>query len=275
MSAASMLGGTALLAAAAIGAGTATQAFSPAADQHRVADPASHLDGHYVATLPDASVGARDATQVSRSSSRPALDSHTTAVKTQAEQKALARQEKLATAADSAASYADELKTQAEQKALARQEKLATAADSSANFAGELQSDEWVLPTSGFHITVWFGEPGPYWSSGYHTGIDFATAEGTPVVAVGSATVAQAGWDGPYGNQIRLQFENGDQVWYNHLSAIEVVEGDSVTKGQELGRVGQTGNAYGAHLHFEYRLASDLSAGVDPKPFFADHGIAL
>ena len=76
-----------------------------------------------------------------------------------------------------------------------------------------------MLPTTGFHISVWFGESGGYWSTGYHTGIDFATAYGTPVVAVGNATVVQTGWDGPYGNQIRLQFDNGDEVWYNHLSA--------------------------------------------------------
>ena len=55
-----------------------------------------------------------------------------------------------------------------------------------------------------------------------------------------------------------LQFDNGDEVWYNHLSAIEVTTGQTVVKGQEIGRVGDTGNAYGYHLHFEYRLASDL-----------------
>ena len=132
-----------------------------------------------------------------------------------------------------------------------------------------------MLPTSGFHITVWFGEAGPYWSSGYHTGIDFATASGTPLVAVANATVAQAGWDGAYGNQIRLQLENGDQVWYNHLSLIEVGAGQAVSQGQEIGQVGETGNAYGAHLHFEYRLASDLSTAVDPAPFFEQHGIHL
>ena len=107
--------------------------------------------------------------------------------------------------------------------------------------------------------------PGGYWSTGYHTGIDFATAYGTPVVAVTNATVVQTGWDGPYGNQIRLQLENGDEVWYNHLSSIEVTVGETVLKGQEIGRVGDTGNAYGFHLHFEYRLASDLHDGVDPR----------
>jgi murein DD-endopeptidase MepM/ murein hydrolase activator NlpD len=152
---------------------------------------------------------------------------------------------------------------------------LQSAATASERFEKSLTSHQWVLPTSGFHISVWFGESGPYWSSGYHTGIDFATACGTPDVAVANATVAQTGWDGPYGNQIRLQFENGDQIWYNHLSAIEVTTGQDVRQGEEIGRVGETGNAYGCHTHIEYRLASDLHTAVDPLPFFQSHGISL
>jgi murein DD-endopeptidase MepM/ murein hydrolase activator NlpD len=166
--------------------------------------------------------------------------------------------------------------TRAATRAAALRSASLLAADTRAeSYAKVLKSDTWVLPTSGFHITEWFGDPGPYWATGYHTGIDFATAYGTPVVAVQDATVFQTGWDGPYGNQIRLQFTNGDQVWYNHLSAIEVHKGEKVTKGEQLGRVGETGNAYGYHLHFEYRLAKDLTLAVDPRPFFAAHGIIL
>jgi murein DD-endopeptidase MepM/ murein hydrolase activator NlpD len=169
---------------------------------------------------------------------------------------------------------------QAARRAAARQAarraaSLQSAVDASQHFAKALASRQWVLPTSGFHISVWFGEAGPYWSSGYHTGIDFATACGTPDVAVADATVAQTGWDGPYGNQIRLQFDDGDQIWYNHLSAIEVTTGQAVRQGQQIGRVGETGNAFGCHTHIEYRLASDLHTAVDPLPFFESHGIRL
>ena len=122
---------------------------------------------------------------------------------------------------------------------------------------------------------MWFGEAGGCCGLGYHTGIDFATAYGTPVVAVANATVAQTGWDGPYGNQIRLTLENGDQHLVDHLSAIEVNVGDSILKGQEIGRVGETGNAYGYHLHFEYRLAADLDRRSNPAPYFAAHAIPL
>ena len=237
-----MLGGAALLIAA-IGAVTAGQAISAG---NTTTPTASHNRGSYVANLSSASLQGRDATQVSRSSARPSV-----------------------------ARTGASLQTLAEKQAQARSDLLRSAADNAENYADELASDLWVLPTSGFHISVWFGEAGGYWSSGYHTGIDFATAYGTPVVAVGNATVVQTGWDGPYGNQIRLQFDNGDQVWYNHLSAIEVTVGQAVLKGQPLGRIGDTGNAYGYHLHFEYRLASDLHNGVDPVPYFIAHGIHL
>ncbi len=234
-----MIGGGALLAAA-VGAATAGQTITTPTSA-----TASH-HGRYVANLSSASLAGRDATQISRGGARPSV-----------------------------ASGQPSLQSQAEIQARARNQVLKSAANDAQDYAQQLSSDLWVLPTSGFHITVWFGETGGYWSSGYHTGIDFATAYGTPAVAVGNATVDQAGYDGSYGNQVRLQFENGDQVWYNHLSAIEVTEGQSILKGQEIGRVGDTGNAYGYHLHFEYRLASDLETAVDPAPFFAEHGLPL
>jgi murein DD-endopeptidase MepM/ murein hydrolase activator NlpD len=241
LSASTMIGGAALLIAAA-GAATAGSAISPAGD---ASPAASRSVGGYVANLSAASLEGRDATQISRAGSRPTL--------------------KQGLSPEAKAQRAAEI----------RNSKLSDMAKNAEKYARELASDTWVLPTSGFHISVWFGEAGGYWETGYHTGIDFATAYGTPVVAVSNATVAQTGWDGPYGNQIRLTLENGDQVWYNHLSSIEVNVGDTILKGQAIGRVGETGNAYGNHLHFEYRLAADLDTPVDPAPYFAAHGIPL
>jgi murein DD-endopeptidase MepM/ murein hydrolase activator NlpD len=236
-----MVGGAALLIAAA-GAATAGSTISPAGD---TSTGASRSIGGYVANLSAASLEGRDATQISRAGARPPLG------------QGLSEQAKAQRAAE------------------IRDDKLSDMARSAEEYAEELASDTWVYPTSGYHISVWFGEAGGYWETGYHTGIDFATAYGTPVIAVASATVAQTGWDGPYGNQIRLTLDNGDQVWYNHLSSIEVNVGDTVLKGQEIGRVGETGNAYGYHLHFEYRLAADLDTPVDPAPYFAAHSIPL
>jgi murein DD-endopeptidase MepM/ murein hydrolase activator NlpD len=235
-----MIGGAALLVAA-VGAATAGQAIGSPADTAST----SANGGGYVANLSSASLEGRDATQISRAGGRPTVD-------------AKVSEHGLA-----------------EKMAEARDERLRLLADNAEKYAAELSSDEWVFPTSDFNISTWFGEAGPYWSTGFHTGIDFATAYGTPVVAVSNLTVVQTGWDGPYGNQIRLQLENGDEVWYNHLSSIEVTVGETVLKGQEIGRVGETGNAYGNHLHFEYRLAADLQTAVDPRPYFEAHNLPL
>ncbi len=203
--------------------------------------------GTYLVAASSTDLGSRDATQFSRAAARPA-----------ALPGLLAKP-----------------KSKAQHKLVKQYQLLRRAAANAEKYAKRLASQEWVYPTSHFTITELFGVPGPHWESGYHTGIDFATAYGTPVVAVGNGTVAQTGWDGPYGNQIRLQLPNGDQVWYNHLSSIEVTPGQAVLKGQQLGRVGDTGNAFGYHLHLEYRLSSDLTTAVNPIRFFREHGLRL
>lgn len=253
----SLIGGLALVVAT-IGAATAGQAVSAG---HDVSRASAQQGGAYVATLSGASLEGRNATKVSRAGIRPLLTNDAAATKA-----AQRRTSRLNDAAGVAEDYAQELADQ-------RREKLREAARAAR--VNALADDEWVMPTSGYDISTWFGESGAYWSSGYHTGIDFATAYGTPGVAVANATVVQTGWDGAYGNQVRLQLENGDEVWYNHLSSIDVVSGQSVVKGQQVGRIGDTGNSYGAHLHFEYRLASNLSDGVDPRPYLLEHGLAL
>ncbi len=281
----SLIGGL-VLVVAGLGAATAGQAISAGKD----AGPASaQQGGAYVATLSGAPLEGRNATKVSRSGIRP-LVTGSTKDKTAAETLAERRTVKLNNAAGVAENYAQELaeerreklreaareaKVYAQELATERMERLRDAAREAEVYEQELANDEWGMPTSGYHISTWFGQAGPYWSSGYHTGIDFATAYGTPGVAVANATVVQTGWDGAYGNQVRLRLENGDEVWYNHLSSIDVVSGQSVAKGQLVGRIGDTGNSYGAHLHFEYRLASNLGDGVDPRPYFLEHGIAL
>ncbi len=167
------------------------------------------------------------------------------------------------------------MQSAAEARAEAREAELSSAATRARAYARSLASRTWTLPTSRFHISTWFGEPGWEWSGGYHTGIDFATACGTPVTAVTAGRVSQAGWDGPYGYQVRERLPNGDEVWYNHLTLIKASKGAELDKGGILGLVGETGNAYGCHLHVEYRLASDLKTAVDPAPYFAAHGIPL
>jgi murein DD-endopeptidase MepM/ murein hydrolase activator NlpD len=83
-----------------------------------------------------------------------------------------------------------------------------------------------------------------------HLGFDLATVQRAPVLASNAGTVVHADFLGIYGNCVIVDHGLGVQSLYAHLSTIGVKVGDSVTKGQELGRTGTTGLAGGDHLHF-------------------------
>lgn len=91
-----------------------------------------------------------------------------------------------------------------------------------------------------------------FWSR--HPGIDIGAPKGAPVRAADSGYVVAAGWDNErvsYGFMILINHGNGYVTRYAHLSSMDVEAGDSVKKGQLIGRVGSTGNSTGPHLHFE------------------------
>ena len=86
----------------------------------------------------------------------------------------------------------------------------------------------------------------------FHPGIDFGGKTGDAVKAVTSGVVAYAGRDySGYGNLVVLQHRNGLDSYYAHLSKIEVVTGQTVEIGTEIGKMGATGHATGVHLHLE------------------------
>jgi murein DD-endopeptidase MepM/ murein hydrolase activator NlpD len=92
-----------------------------------------------------------------------------------------------------------------------------------------------------------------YWSG--HLGIDIAAGEGAPVYAAdsGVVTMAQGGYNYGYGNVIQIDHGNGYSTVYAHLSAYFVSVCQGVSAGQQIATAGSTGNAQGAHLHFEVR----------------------
>jgi len=94
-----------------------------------------------------------------------------------------------------------------------------------------------------------------------HYGYDLASTKQSPVPAANRGAVVFAGPLTIYGNTIVLDHGWGLQTLYAHLSSIEVKVGDTVDRGQELGRTGSTGFAVGDHLHFEV-----LVAGVSVTP---------
>jgi len=85
-----------------------------------------------------------------------------------------------------------------------------------------------------------------------HPGIDIAASIGSPVYAADSGVIRLEGNDDTgYGNVIEIDHGNGYSTVYAHLSVIEVQACRSVYAGQRIGLAGNTGNAVGAHLHFE------------------------
>lgn len=88
-----------------------------------------------------------------------------------------------------------------------------------------------------------------------HLGIDIAAAEGSPVYAAAAGVVVKAsgGWNGGYGNVIMIDHGNGFATLYGHLSQINVSVCQGVGAGTLIGLAGNTGNSFGAHLHFEVR----------------------
>lgn len=109
-----------------------------------------------------------------------------------------------------------------------------------------------IRPVSGI-LSSRFGERSRIRSS-VHTGLDIATAAGTPIAAAASGTVTFAGWKGSYGNLLVITHGNGVQTYYGHCSALYVSAGTQVSQGQSVAAVGSTGNSTGPHLHLEIRV---------------------
>ncbi|MDR0514395.1 MAG: peptidoglycan DD-metalloendopeptidase family protein [Coriobacteriaceae bacterium] len=102
----------------------------------------------------------------------------------------------------------------------------------------------------------------------FHLGVDFAAAQGTPYYAADDGTVIYATYDGGYnggaGNWIVISHGDGKVTKYMHSSAVYVSVGERVTRGQNIGAVGNTGNSFGAHLHFQVEVNG---VAVDPMIF--------
>jgi murein DD-endopeptidase MepM/ murein hydrolase activator NlpD len=109
-------------------------------------------------------------------------------------------------------------------------------------------------PVPGATVSLAYGVRDSRYQAGYHTGRDYAAAEGAKVIAVRAGSIAKSvGGDESYGNYLVLRADNGRDYWHCHLSHRSVGKGDKVKAGQKLGEVGSTGKAYGPHLHFEDR----------------------
>ena len=107
----------------------------------------------------------------------------------------------------------------------------------------------WPLPGHTY-ISCNFGEEDAYGNSGQR-GTDIPAPEGTPILAAHGGTVIISGWNNSYGNQVLLDNGAGLSTRYAHMTAAAVSAGETVTAGQVIGYVGNTGDSTGFHLHFE------------------------
>ncbi|KPC62841.1 M23 family metallopeptidase [Streptomyces chattanoogensis] len=162
-----------------------------------------------------------------------------------------------AAAAKKAAELEAKRKAEAAARKKAEAERLAELAKS------------FITPVASYTLTASFGQAGDRWAAD-HTGQDFAAPTGTPVRAVHSGTITQAGWAGAYGYRIVLTLDDGTELWFCHLSSMVKTSG-KVNTGEVIGRVGATGNVTGPHLHLEVRPGA--GDPIDPMPWLREHGL--
>lgn len=107
-----------------------------------------------------------------------------------------------------------------------------------------------------------------------HTGVDWATAYGTPIFASGNGVLETVGLEGGYGKYIRIKHANGYETAYGHMSAFAkgMEIGKKVRQGQVIGFVGSTGQSTGPHVHYEILVNGRF---VDPMRVKLPRGRSL
>ncbi len=115
----------------------------------------------------------------------------------------------------------------------------------------------WISSRFGYRVSPFTGR------RELHKGLDIVNRAGTPVVVTADGQVVFAGYKGGYGKMVIVDHGLGKVTKYGHLSKIDVRNGDSVIRGQELGRLGNTGRSTGPHLHYEVVLNGKAVNPVD------------
>lgn len=151
----------------------------------------------------------------------------------------------------------------------ARAAKRKAVAEAKAKAEAERKAKKWVRPIDIWNVTSGYG-----WRWGKtHDGIDLGAPTGTPLYAMSKGVVTQAGWENSFGNKVEIQYWDGTVSWYGHMSRIDVVAGQEVVAGEQVGLVGNTGHSFGSHLHLEIQTTPTGDNPIDPVPWLADHGL--
>lgn len=163
--------------------------------------------------------------------------------------------------------YEAYLDAKAAEEARAKQRAGITRGNGNVNLA-KIRNGMFMWPTTTTRITSNFSPNRVNPVTGVlraHTGTDIGAFSGEPIYASSGGTVTLAESNGGYGNCVIINHGNNVSTLYAHMSAILVSAGQTVVQGQQIGRVGSTGNSTGPHLHFEVIIDG---TAVDPMQFF-------
>ena len=104
-----------------------------------------------------------------------------------------------------------------------------------------------------------------YFTRRFHEGMDFTAPVGTDIFVTGNGTISEAGWQQGYGNCVKVNHGFGYETFYAHMSEINVGVGQSVTRGEVIGLVGNTGKSTGPHLHYEVHYKGQV---MNPQNYY-------
>lgn len=156
------------------------------------------------------------------------------------------------------------------------------AAASRATAEREALADAWIHPAPGAHVTSPYGWRAPIamlsMGSSMHSGTDLAAPRGTPIRAAAAGTVTSVSYGHPTkhltGWVVVISHGDGLETSYNHIDdgGVLVTVGEQVEAGQDIARIGSSGNSTGPHLHLSVWVNNEHT---DPEAFFAQRGTPL
>ena len=121
-----------------------------------------------------------------------------------------------------------------------------------------LVGDATISSPFGYRADPFLGQPA------LHPGVDLVQPYGAEIKATAVGRVVHAGPMGGYGNCVEIDHGNGISTRFGHMSEVLVEEGQTVSIGDTIGRIGSTGRSTGPHLHYEVRVDGEP---VDPERF--------
>lgn len=121
-----------------------------------------------------------------------------------------------------------------------------------------VENIRFIAPVNSTTITSYFGARTLNGSSSFHTGLDLAAPMRSTVFASAAGTVIFAGWNGSYGNYIKIDHGDGVVTCYAHNDEILCAVGDRVEQGDPIAFSGTTGRSTGPHVHFEIMINSEF-----------------